>query len=319
MHRASMFFGVFLFLFLFFSAGCSKQDGGGGASGTAGSGFTIGVTYQNLQNEFVVNIQDALRKRAGELGVTIIEADGQGRAEKQMAQVENFIVQQVDAVILNPFDTYACAPIVERVKKAGLPLVVLNAVVSNLEKADAYIGSDDTEAGRIEMQYIADRLGGKGKIAIIHGPGGHSAEIDRSKGVEQIRKKYPDIQVVAEQRAGWKRAKAMGVMENWLQTGKLIDAVIAMNDEMALGASKAIEATKTERRILVIGVDALPDALDAVESGQLAATVFQDARAQGKGAIELAVKLLRGEKVEHMNHIPFRLVTRENLDEYRGE
>lgn len=276
----------------------------------------IGVTYQNMQNEFILNIQDALRAKAKELGVELIEADGQGKAENQISQVENFISQKVNAIILNPFDKDGCVPAVEKAIAANIPIIVVNAEVSNLDKATAYVGSDDTDAGKIEMQYIADLLKGKGSIVIIHGPNGHSAEVGRTKGNKEILAKYPDIKVLAEQTANWDRAQAMALMENWMQSGKQIDAVVGQNDEMALGALKAVEA-KGKTNILIIGIDAIPDALKAVEEGKLAATVFQDARGQGAGAVEIALRAAKGEKVEKVNYIPFQLVTKENLANFK--
>lgn len=281
--------------------------------------YTFGVSYQNVQNEFIINIQDALRAKAEELNIRIIEADGQGRAEQQISQVENFIVQRVDAIILNPFDRYSCVPIVDQAAAAGVPIVVVNAQVDNLQKASAYVGSDDREAGRIEMQYIADLLHGKGQVAIIHGPNGHSAEINRTLGNYDILAKYPDMNVVAEQTANWDRAQAMTLMENWLQGGKKIDAVVAQNDEMALGACKAIEAAGKQKEILCIGIDAIADAVQAVKEGKLAATVFQDAKGQGAGAVQVALAIVQGNAVPHMNYIPFQLITKEHLQSGAGK
>jgi len=278
--------------------------------------FTIGMTYQNLQNEFIVYIQQGARAKAAELGVTFIESDGQGKAENQISQVENFIARKVDAIILNPFDKEGCAPAVDKAVAAGIPLIVVNAQVVNMDKANIYIGSDDIDAGKIEMQYIADLLKGKGNIVIIHGPNGHSAEVQRTIGNKEILKKYPGITVLFEQTANWDRAQAMSLMENWLQTGKTINAVVAQNDEMALGAYKAIEAAGKQNSIPVIGIDAIPDALQSVKNGKMVATVFQDAKGQGAGAVEFAVKILKGDNVPKSYFIPFVLVTKANLSKF---
>ena len=277
----------------------------------------IGITYQNLQNEFILGIADAAKAKAKALGINLIETDGQGKAETQISQVENFIAQKVDAIILNPFDKEGCGPAVMKAKAAGIPLVVVNAQVVNLDKASAYVGSDDIDAGKIEMQYIADRLKGKGSIVIIHGPNGHSAEVQRTIGNKEVLKKYPDIKVVFEQTANWDRAQALSLMENWLQSGKTIDAVVAQNDEMALGAYKAIEAAKKQASIPVIGIDAIPDALKSVEQGKMVATVFQDAGGQGAEAVVKAVQLASGKEVQKTTFIPFQLITKENLNTIR--
>ena len=279
--------------------------------------YTIGISYQNLQNEFILNIQDAVRKHAKELNIRLIETEGQGKAENQISQVENFLAMEVDAIILNPFDKYGSAPVVSIAKREGKPIVVLNAIVVNLDRADAYVGSDDSEAGRIAAGYICKLLEGKGNIAVIRGPNGHSAEIQRSTGIKEVLSNFPEIKVLFDQSANWDRAQGLNLMENWLGTGKEINAVIAQNDEMALGASSAIEAAGKAGKILVIGIDAISDALKAVKDGKLCATVFQDARGQGTMALDIAVKLINGEKVDHSNYIPFQLVTRENLSEFQ--
>ena len=274
----------------------------------------IGVSFQNMQNEFIIYMSDALRAKAKTLGVSLVESDGQGKAENQVSAVENFIAQKVDAIVLNPYDKEGCAPAVEKAVAAHIPIVVVNAQVVNLDKANAYVGSDDIDAGKIEMQHIADLIKGKGNVAIMHGPNGNSADVQRTQGNMEILKKYPEIKVVFEQTANWDRAQALSLMENWLQTGKQIDAVVAQNDEMALGASRAVQAAK--KNIPVIGIDAIPDALKGVKDGKLVATVFQDARGQGAGAIEVAAKLAKGESVPKTTFIPFQLVTKENLDKF---
>lgn len=290
-------------------AGCNQKP----VAGSQQHRITIGISYQNLQNEFIINIQDAVRAEAKKLDVDLVEADGQGKAENQISQVEDFITRGVDAVILNPYDKEGSAHAVDLAVQAHKPIVVVNAIVSNLDKANAYVGSEDAEAGKIAAQRIMDVLHGKGNIAVIHGPNGHSAEVQRSDGIRQVLAKYPDAKIVVEQTANWDRAQALNLMENWLASGQKIDAVIAQNDEMALGALKAIEAAGKQNDIAVIGIDAIPDALKAVADGKMVGTVFQDAKGQGTEAVDLAVQLAQGKQVKHDNYIPFQLVTRENV------
>jgi inositol transport system substrate-binding protein len=278
--------------------------------------ITIGISYQNLQNEFIINIQDAIRAEAGKSRVDLIESDGQGKAENQISQVQDFIARGVDVIILNPYDKEGSAPAVGLAVRAHKPIVVVNAIVSNLDQANAYVGSEDAEAGRIAAQRIMDVLHGRGNIAVIHGPNGHSAEVQRSEGIRQVLAKYPAAKIILEQTANWDRTQALNLMENWLASGQKIDAVIAQNDEMALGAEKAIEAAGRQKDIAVIGIDAIPDALQAVADGKLVGTVFQDAKGQGTLAVDLAVQLAQGKPVKHDHYIPFQLVTKENLAKF---
>jgi inositol transport system substrate-binding protein len=292
--------------------GCNQKE-----NSPAQHRITVGISYQNLQNEFIINIQDAVRAEAKKLNVDLVEADGQGKAENQISQTENFIARGVDAIILNPYDKEGSAHAVDLAIQAHKPIVVVNAIVSNLDKANAYVGSEDAEAGRIAAQRIMDVLHGKGNIAVIHGPNGHSAEVQRSEGIRQVLTNYPDAKIVVEQTANWDRAQALNLMENWLASGRQIDAVIAQNDEMALGAEKAIEAAGKQNQIAVIGIDAIPDALKAVADGRMVGTVFQDAKGQGALAVDLAVQLVQGKTVKHDNYIPFQLVTKENLANFQ--
>lgn len=280
-------------------------------SATQSGQITIGVSYQDLQNEFVIRLQDAIRAEAKKLNVNLVELDAQGHAEKQIAHVENFAARGVNAIILNPEDEHASAPAVDAAVRHHIPIVVVNAIVSNLNKANAYVGSPDVEAGRMEASEMMKILHGKGDIAVLQGPYGHSAELQRTKGIKEVLAKFLGVKIIAEQTANWDRAQALSVMENWLASGRKIDGVIAQNDEMALGALEAIQGAG--KHIPVVGTDAIPDALKAVADGKLAATVFQDAHAQGTMAVKLAVDLAEEKPVKHDNYIPFQLVTKANV------
>jgi inositol transport system substrate-binding protein len=306
-----------IFMILGILSGCSGKAEEK-TSGIEKGKIKIGVLYQNLQNEYIVGLQDSIRKYAESSGIELIESDGEGKAENQISQVENLINQQVDAIILNPADKDGSAAVIEQAVVAKIPIITVLAVVSNEEKATAHVGSDDVEAGKIEMKHVAELLSGKGTIAIIHGPNGNSAEVNRTEGNMEVLKDYPDLKVTAEQTANWSREEALALTENWLQSQKL-DAIVAQNDEMALGAVKALSAAGKLTETMVIGIDAIPDALNSVEAGELTATVFQDVDAQGGMAVDVAFKAAKGEKVEKDNMIPFQLVTKENFDQFKGK
>lgn len=287
-----------------------------GCGGKSKKQITIGVSYQDLSNQFVIRLQDAIRAEAKELHINLVELDGQGQAEKQIGQIENFINRGVNAIILNPEDEYGSAPAVDIAVRHHVPIVVVNAIVSNLDKANAYVGSPDSVAGAMQAEEIVKLLKGRGNIVLIQGPYGHSAEVQRTKGIKTVLTKYPHTKIIAEQTANWDRAQAMNLMENWLSTGRTINAVIAENDEMAMGALGAIEGSGVKRKILVIGTDALPEALQYVADGKMVATVYQDAQAQGSTAVRLAYDIIKGEKVKHLDYIPFQLVTRANVNKF---
>jgi len=296
---------------------CRPQDTPSSAHDAAAGQppIIIAVSLLNLSNEFIVLLNQAMAAKAQELGVKLIVNDARRSAERQVQQVENFIVQQVDAIILNPCEREASSPAVDKALAAGIPIVNVNSRTRSLPTA--FVGSRDEESARIAMEYIAQRLEGKGKVLMMQGFMGQTAQIDRERGAREVLAQYPGLKLLADQTAEWDRAKAISLMENWIQAfGDQIDAVFAQNDEMGMGAVLALEQAKRKSQVLVASVDAIADALDAVKAGRLDATVFQDAAGQGSGAVETAYKIVKHKPFEKEVFIPFRLVTKENVDTY---
>ncbi|HRN54842.1 MAG TPA: sugar ABC transporter substrate-binding protein [Agriterribacter sp.] len=290
-------------------SGCNR---GGNKDGE--KSIVIGASMLSLQSEFVVNVKDAMEDHAGEQKVKLIVNDAQRTADKQVQQVETFISQKVDAIILNPCEVEASSPAVEKAKAAGIPVINVNSETS--AAPDGFVGSQDEEAGAIAMEQIARLLNGKGNVVMIEGFMGQAAQIKRSAGAKTALGKYPDIKILAQQTAEWDRAKGMSLMENWIQSyGDKINAVFAHNDEMGMGALQALEQAKLKDKVVVVSIDAIADALQAVKDGRLDATVYQDAKGQGAGAIDMAIQLIKKEPVEKKEiFIPFQLVTKENVD-----
>lgn len=278
--------------------------------------LVIGASMLSLQSEFVVNVKDAMEARAKEKKVELIVSDAQRTADKQVQQIESFIAQQVDAIILNPCEVEASSPAIEKAKAAGIPVVNVNSETA--ANPDGFVGSRDEESGEIAMEQIATLLGGKGNVLMMEGFMGQAAQIKRSAGAEQVLKKYPGIKLLARQSAEWDRAKAMSLMENWIQSyGDRINAVFAHNDEMGMGALQALEQAGLKHKVVVISIDAIADALQAVKDGRLDATVYQDAKGQGQGAVDMAVQLAEKQTITEKNiFIPFQLVTKENADRF---
>ena len=250
----------------------------------------IGVTLMDFSTEFGIGLKDYMTAKADAMGdVELTVVDAGGDAAKQLQQVETFISQKVDAIIMQPQEQEACSPAIDKAKAAGIPIINCNSLT--ITEPDAYVGSNDSESAEIAMTYIAEQLGGKGNVLMMHGHPGQTAD--------------------------WDRAEAMTLMENWIQAyGDQINAVFCQNDEMALGALNALVQAGKKDNVLVVGVDAIDDALQSVKDGKMDATVYQDCKGQAEGAIEAAYKLAKGESVEKEILIPFILVTTENVDEY---
>ena len=276
----------------------------------------IGVTLMDFSTEFGIGLKDYMTAKADAMGdVELTVVDAGGDAAKQLQQVETFISQKVDAIIMQPQEQEACSPAIDKAKAAGIPIINWNSLT--ITEPDAYVGSNDSESAEIAMTYIAEQLGGKGNVLMMHGHPGQTAEVKRTEGAMDILAQNPDMTLLDEQTADWDRAEAMTLMENWIQAyGDQINAVFCQNDEMALGALNALVQAGKKDNVLVVGVDAIDDALQSVKDGKMDATVYQDCKGQAEGAIEAAYKLAKGESVEKEILIPFILVTTENVDEY---
>ncbi len=283
----------------------------------AAKSYKVAMIYQDLSGQFNIYFQGELQKKCAELGVELVEFDGQGKTDKQLSQCENALQQGVDALMFIPVDKSGCVPIIENCNDANIPVICCNNPTDNVEDATAYVGANDIDAGIMEMEFMADLIGGKGNICIVEGPFGHSAQLARQEGIEQTLEKYPDIKVLFSDTANWDRTQAMDLMENWIQkSGDEINAVVCHSDDMGMGVLQAIQGAGLDEQIKVIGIDAIFDALNAVKSGEMAATVFQDVYGQADGAIEVALKVLKGESYEKTTYVPFQLVTQDNVDSY---
>ncbi|MDP3843797.1 MAG: sugar ABC transporter substrate-binding protein [Oxalobacteraceae bacterium] len=279
---------------------------------------TIGVSMAHFDDNFLTIVRNAMSKEGEAQKVRLQFEDARGDVGRQISQVQNFIAQRVSAIIVNPTDTSATRSITNAARKAGIPIVYVNRKpVEKMGQGAVFVGSDSLVAGRLQMEELAKRMGGKGNIAIMVGELSSDAAQDRTKGVKEVAAKHPGIKIVEEQVADFQRKPGIDLMSRWLSTGVKIDAVAANNDEMALGALIAMKQAKVSpKSILVAGVDATPDALASMKSGDLAITVFQNAKGQGSGAVDTAIKLSKKQKVEDMVMIPYELVTPENMSKY---
>jgi inositol transport system substrate-binding protein len=255
-------------------------------------------------------------------GVTVQIEDAKDDVSKQLSQVQNFIANGVDAIIVNPVDTSATAAVTRAAADAGIPLVYVNREPGDIEKLGpkaAFVGSNEAESGTLETKEICKLLGGKGNILVIEGQLSNQAAVQRTKDIHEVIA-TPDcrgIKIIAEQTGEWDRTKGQNLMTNWLSKGMQFDAVVSNNDEMAIGALQAMKSAGVDtKKAIVGGVDATQDALASMKAGDLKVTVFQDAAGQGKGAVDTALQLAKGEKVDKKVYIPFQLVTPANMDQF---
>ena len=287
------------------------------SAGPAAGGGTIGVAFPN-SDTFLSRVQDGMKAEAAVKGVTVNITDAKDDTAAQLSQVENFISQKVDAIIVVPVDTSAAQPMADAAKAAGIPLVFVNR--NPTIAGVPYVGSDSLYAGTVEMEELAKLADGKGDVVILQGQVSNEAAVLRTQGCNDVIAKNPGMKVAATQAGDWDRAKGQSITENWIQSGTLKagDVVCANNDEMALGAINALKAGNLLDTVFVGGVDATSEALAAMQAGDLEVTVFQDAVGQGKGGVDAAVDLIAGTAVPDYVDIPYVLVTPANIADYLG-
>jgi inositol transport system substrate-binding protein len=282
----------------------------------------IGVTMASFGHTFHITMMDGMKKWAqAHPDVELAMVDASDDSAKQTGQVENFLAQGMDGVVVQPVDPAATGPISKGVLKAGKALVYLNRKPDKLPNGVVFVGSNSIDSGIMNMEELGKCMGGKGNVVILMGELSNEATRARTEGIKKvIKEKFPDIKVTREQTANWKREEGKTVMENWLASGQEIDGVASNNDEMALGALQAIKAAGKLGKICVGGVDATHDALESMDKGELNNTVFQDGFGQGEEAVEAAYLLAKKQpnpKVVDGNiMIPYQPVTKENLKSF---
>lgn len=283
---------------------------------------TIAVSMAHFDDNFLTILRNAMADEAKAKGIDIQFEDAQGDIGKQLNQIQNFQAQKVDAIIVNPVDTSATPKMTKLAVDGHTPLVYVNRkpIEATLPDRVSFVGSDEARSGVLEGEELARLLNYKGNVAIMVGELATNAADLRTKDVVDVVAKYPGMKVVQKQTANFQRNEAIDLMNNWIVSGEKIDAVAANNDEMALGALIAMkQAGISPQKVLVGGIDATPDALAEMDKGNLAVTVFQDARGQGRGSVDTAIALAKGEKVESIVWIPFQLVSKSNYKDFMGK
>ncbi|MFC8665757.1 substrate-binding domain-containing protein [Streptomyces sp. NPDC057199] len=285
-------------------------------NGSSSSNPKVGLSLSTLNNPFFVQIKEGAQAEAKKLGADLTVTDAQNDASQQANQLQNFTSEGVDSIIVNPVDSDAAGPSVRSANKADIPVVGVDRGVNKAETA-ALVASDNVEGGKLGAKALAEKLGGKGKIVILQGLAGTSASRERGAGFAEGLKAYPGIDVVAKQPADFDRTKGLDVMTNLLQAHPDVQGVFAENDEMALGAVKAL-GSKAGKSVQVIGFDGTPDGLKAVKEGTMYASVAQQPKELGRIAVENALRAADDKEVEKTVKVPVKVVTAKNVDEFTG-
>ncbi|WP_408993151.1 substrate-binding domain-containing protein [Streptomyces sp. 1268] len=283
-------------------------------SGSSGGTKKVGMSLSTLNNPFFVQMKEGAQAEAEKAGIDLTITDAQNDASQQANQLQNFTSSGVSSIIVNPVDSDAVGPGVRSANKADIPVIAADRGVNKADTA-TLVASDNVAGGKLAADALADKLGGKGSIVILQGTAGTSASRERGAGFAEGLKAYPDIKVVAKQPADFDRTKGLDVMTNLIQSHPGVTGVFAENDEMALGAAKAL-GSKAGKSVSVVGFDGTPDGLKAVEAGTLYASVAQQPAELGKIAVQNAVKAAKDQKVASTVKVPVKVVTRKNVADF---
>lgn len=296
-----------------------------GSVGVFAKDLNIAVTMSTFDDNFRTLLRMGMIEHARDLSIDLQVEDAKNELGTQLNQIQNFIASGVDGIIVNAVDTNSTIGISQEAKAAGIPLVYVNTQPINLVSlpaSQAYVGSNEVDSGTLQAKEICRQLNGKGQIAVLMGGLSHFAAIQRTKDVHDVvaTPECSGMKVVEEQTANWVRSEANNVVTNWVSSGIPLDAILANNDEMAIGAIQALKTRAVGASpVLVAGIDATADGLSAMKSGELAVTVFQDAKAQGQGALHTVIKLVKGEPVNQTVWVPFKLVTPDNMETFNTD
>ncbi|MGX2967942.1 ribose ABC transporter substrate-binding protein RbsB [Ursidibacter sp. B-7004-1] len=267
---------------------------------------TIALAISTLDNPFFVTLKEGAEKKAKELGYELVVLDSQNDPAKELANVEDVTVRGAKVLLINPTDSEAVGNAVSVANKKNIPVITLDRG-ANKGTVVSHIASDNIAGGKMAGDFIAEKVGKNAKVIQLEGIAGTSAARERGEGFKQA-VEANQFTLLASQPADFDRTKGLNVMENLLASHSSAKAVFAQNDEMALGALRAIKAAGKD--ILVVGFDGTDDAVKAVEGGKLAATIAQQPEKIGELGVETAAKVLKGEKVEAQIPVPLKVISK---------
>ena len=282
---------------------------------------TIAIVMKTLNNPFFIDMQEGAQAAAKTLGVELVvqAPEREVDVEKQMQIIENLIQRKVSALCVAPSGSKEIVPAILKANRAKIPVIAIdtrvdkNALTESGAVVTSFIGSDNKDGGRIAGEFIAQKLGGKGKVVILEGIPGHETGDARLSGFREAMSKFSGVTIVASQTANWERDQGFNVFRNILQAHPDVEAVFACNDMMALGAVEAIAAVGKKGKIVVVGFDAIKDSRAAIMNGDMHASIAQHPEEMGRLAVETAFKAINGQSVPPEIPVRIELVTKDKL------
>ncbi|MCD8123786.1 MAG: sugar ABC transporter substrate-binding protein [Lachnospiraceae bacterium] len=308
--------------------GVSESEAAGDSETDSGNEkeIVLGVSLNSLRSPFMIALKQGIQEAADELGIEIIVSNCNGNLQTQSNQIRDFIVQEVDGILMEPLDADALIEVVEEAGEAGIPVYCVDTTV-NSDTVTCTIGSDSVEMGRMAAEYIVECLYEKygeyrGKVVNLLASVTTTSGLNRSIGFHEVIDQYPDIEIVAEQNGALQLDTAMNVMTNILQANESVDAIWCSGDTNAQGSLQAMKwlgrlyTVEEEEHIILVSADGAAESLTAIREGTMDACISQNPLAMGRMAVEMMVESLRtGEEPEESFYAyPLFTITRDNID-----
>lgn len=304
---------------LFAGCGSTGLDNGSGSGGSSQGDskveekkpgdLTIGFSVSTTNNPYFVTMKNAIQALADKEGATLKVSDAQNDSATQSNDIQNFISQKVDAIIINPVDSDAIVTSVQACNSANIPVICVDRG-ANGGTVLSTVAADNVKAGEMAAEFIVKEKGEQAKVLELQGTAGASATIDRGQGFENVAKDKLDV--LASQSANFDRATGLNVTQNMLQAHNDVQAIFGQNDEMALGAVQAAQAAGL-KDVLIIGIDGEADALAAIKGGTMTATVAQQPDKMGELALQAVFDHFAGKTVDEKIDSPINLITKDDV------
>lgn len=276
--------------------------------------FVVGYANMADTDVFVMARKNAFIEAAkSDPDVEIKFTDANNDASRQLDQIDNLIAQKVSVIVVVPVDYEGIVPGVEKANEAGIPVVALG--IQSAGGKYTFVGSMNIDAGKMQAEYMKKNLPKDAQILYLQGTPGLYHSQERLKGFQDNLGR-PDVKILATLSGNYDRAEGMKVTEDWIQSFPKFDAIIAANDQMALGAREALQSSGRLKGVMISGVDGVPDALAAIKAGEMSQTIFQNAGGQAKAAFEVVKSIKKGETPPAEKLVPFESITKDNVDQY---
>jgi ribose transport system substrate-binding protein len=281
--------------------------------------YTIGIALASATNPLYINLEKGMKEKANELGVKVRTVIANEDQTRQVNGIQDLITSKVDLLLISPITVQGAAVAYENAKQAKIPAISVARFLNKPDLEASIVSIDSVKDGRSIGEWMANKLNGKGRVAMLKGPAGASFAMDLEKGFKEVIGRYPNIKIVGEVNSPLTKEDGLKHSENFLTANPQLDAIFAANDELALGAVQAAESAGRLSKIAITGYNGVPSALQSIRAGKLSMTVLLGAESWGKLAMQTAVDYLNGKQVPKQVFFQPIVVDTENISKLKPE